>query len=92
LAKIGGAGLAQIDDGQGPRFGSEGLTILLERSRPKQVRSKLGLYYERLPDEGRSLLPGGKAEDELIDLKIFIGVYAPGEKVPYDDAMPFSLN
>jgi len=92
LAKISGAGLAQIDDGQGPRFGSEGLTVLLERSRPKQVRCKLGLYYERLPDGGKSFLPGGAAEAVLNELKVFVGVYAPGEKVPYDDAMPFSLN
>jgi len=84
--------LAQIDDGQGPRFGSEGLTVLLERSRPKQVRCKLGLYYERLPDGGKSFLPGGAAEAVLNELKVFVGVYAPDEKVPYDDAMPFSLN
>ena len=92
LAKISGAGLAQIDDGQGPRFGSEGLTVVLERSRPRQVRCKLGLYYERLPDGGNSFLPGGAAQDELADLKVYVGVYAAGEKVPYDDAMPFSLN
>ena len=71
--------LPQVDDGQGPKFGSEGLTILLERSRPKKVRCKLGLYYERLPDGGNTFLSGGKAEDELVDLKIFIGSYAPGE-------------
>jgi hypothetical protein len=48
LAKISGAGLAQIDDGQGPRFGSEGLSILLEKSRPKRVRSKLGESIARV--------------------------------------------
>jgi TLD len=37
LQKIGGAGLAQIDDGSGPKFGAEGLTIALERSNPKKV-------------------------------------------------------
>ena len=117
LAKISGAGLAQVidtphntpshprllthsflcylpqvDDGQGPKFGSEGLTILLERSRPKKVRCKLGLYYERLPDGGNTFLSGGKAEDELSDLKVFIGSYAPGEAVPYSDVMFFQLN
>ena len=87
LAKIGGAGLAQIDDGQGPRFGSEGLTILLERSNPKQVRSKLGLYYEVLPNGKKTLLSDNKFVDELIDMKVFVGVYGADEKVPYSDAM-----
>lgn len=92
LQKISGAGLAQLDDGQGPRFGSEGLTILLEKSRPKFVRSKLGLYYEKLPNGKNSLLPGNKGDDELVDLKIFTGIYEKGEKIPYDDALPFALN
>ena len=50
-----------------------------------------GLYYENLPDGGRSLLPLG-AIDELVELKIFVGVYASDERIPYSDAMPFSLN
>ena len=85
-------GLAQVDDGGGPRFGAEGLTVALERSNPKLVRSKLGLYYDRLPDGGKSLLPKGALSDELCDVKVFLGVYNPGEKIPYSDAMPFSLN
>ena len=50
-----------------------------------------GLYYENLPDGGRSLLPLG-AEDELVELKVFVGIYDSGERIPYSDAMPFSLN
>lgn len=92
LAKISGAGMAQVDDGSGPRFGAEGLTIPLDRARPKLVRSKLGLYYENLPDGGRSLLPNGKLDDELTELFVFIGKYEANEKVPYDDAIPFALN
>lgn len=92
LAKIGGAGLAQMDDGSGPKFGSEGLTIALESRAPKQVRSKLGLYYENLPDGGRTLLPKGLFTDELTDLLVFTGVYKSGERIPYNDALPFQLN
>eukprot|EP01041_Mallomonas_annulata_P009733 gene9733-20246_t len=92
LAKIGGAGLAQMDDGGGPKFGSEGLTIALAPDRPKLVRSKLGLYYENLPNGKRSVLPNAAAFDELTDLIVFTGVYAPGEKIPYSDAIPFALN
>ena len=70
----------------------EGLTILLEKQNPKLVRSKLGLYYDRLPSGVNSLLPKGAPSGELTDLKVFCGVYAPNEKIPYSDAMPFSLN
>ena len=80
-------------DGSGPRFGSEGLTIALEKSNPKLVRSKLGLYYERLPDGSNSLFPGGKSNtDELVDLKVFVGVYDKDERIPYSDAMFFQIN
>lgn len=70
----------------------EGLTILLEKSNPKLVRSKLGLYYDRLPNGVNSLLPKGEAAGELTDLKVFCGIYSSSEKIPYSDAMPFSLN
>jgi len=92
LAKISGAGLAQVDDGTGPRFGAEGLTIPLLSPNNKLVRSKLGLYYERLPDGGNSLLTRNAKEDLLVDLKVYTGVYAADEKIPYNDALPFSLN
>jgi len=80
-------------DGSGPRFGSEGLTIALDKQNPKKVRSKLGLYYEKLPDGSKSLFPGGKSmEDELIDLKVFVGVYGKDERVPFSGAMFFQIN
>ena len=64
----------------------------MERSRPRFTRSKLGLYYELLPNGGKSLLPRGKPDDELEELLVFAGIYAQGEKVPYSDAIPFALN
>ena len=84
--------MAQIDDGSGPRFGSEGLTIPLQSPNPRLVRSKLGLYYERMPDGSNSLLPNNVKMDELTDLKVYVGIYAADEKIPYSDALPFSLN
>jgi hypothetical protein len=27
----------------------------------------------------------------LSSLKVFVGVYAPDEEIPYDDALPFQL-
>jgi hypothetical protein len=88
--------LAQVDDGGGPKFGSEGLTIPLEKNNPRLVRSKLGLYYEKIPGAigktASSLLPGGMGQDELSELEVFVGVYAKGEKIPYDDALFFQIN
>ena len=94
LAKIGGASMAQLDDGSGPRFGAEGLTIPLEARSgvsARKVLSKLGLYYENLPRGGRSLLPEGRAQDELLTLDIYIGDFG-SDPVPYKDAMVFQLN
>lgn len=92
LQKIGGAGLAQVDDGGGPRFGSEGLTIPLSKESPQKCRVKLGLYYERTPEGKNTFLPSGKMEDELSELFVYTGIYEQGEPIPYSDALPFSLN
>ena len=92
LAKISGAGLAQIDDGSGPKFGAEGLTIPLQSPNNKLVRSKLALYYEKLPNGDNSLLPQNRKEDELVECKVYVGIYEENEKIPYSDALPFSLN
>jgi len=69
LQKIGGAGMAQMDDGGGPKFGPEGLTIALETANKGLVRSKLGLYYENLPNGDRSLF-GKNGEDEIESFKV----------------------
>ena len=64
-------------------------------ARPKKVTSKLGSYYERMPDDSNSLIRvGGKGlrEDELVSLKVYIGVYEEGEYIPFTDAEPFALN
>jgi len=56
LQKIGGAGLATIDEPEtGPRFGAEGLTAMMNPGSERLVSSKLGPYYECLPDGSRSL-------------------------------------
>lgn len=93
LAKIAGASFAQLDDGGGPRFGSEGLHIPLQRGNEKLCRIKLGLYYERMPDGSNSFLPGKKTmQDELEYFEVYTGVYDKDEMVPYAGAMFFQLN
>jgi TLD len=87
LQKIGGA--------NGAQFGAEGLTIPLGKLgksiSPQKVYSKLGLYYENLPDGKRSLLPGGKPEDELESLDVYVGQWGD-DPIPYSDVLFFQLN
>jgi hypothetical protein len=45
-----------------------------------------------MPDGSNSLLPNNVKMDELTDLKVYVGIYAADEKIPYSDALPFSLN
>ena len=94
LQKIGGASMAQLDDGA-IKFGAEGLTIPLgalgKSVSSRIVRSKLGLYYENGPGGLRSVLPAGKPEDELDSLLIYRGDFG-SDPVPYNDVMFFQLN
>ncbi|CAB1098757.1 unnamed protein product [Ectocarpus sp. CCAP 1310/34] len=97
LRKIGGAGLAVWDKPEcGPLFGSDGFGVGMQKGSERMGRSKLGSYYERLPAAygGSSIFApgdnGGIAE--MVDLKAYVGVYERGEKIPFDDAIPFSLS
>lgn len=94
LSKVGGAGLAQVDDGSGPKFGIDSLVIPLgfTGKNPTLVSSKLGSYYERMPDGINTLLPEGQRTDELTSLLVYTGVYEEGEYIPFTDADPFALN
>ena len=56
LQKVGGAGLAQVDDGTGPKFGMMDLACPLAGANPKRCMSKLGSYYERMPNESNSMI------------------------------------
>lgn len=85
LQKVGGPGLAQMDYPEsGPSFGVDSLVIPLQ-AESKTARSKLGSYYERLPDGSNSLF-GKDASVQLKDLKVYHGVYEEGEYIPFTDA------
>ena len=91
LQKVGGPGLAQMDLPEtGPSFGADSLVIPLAEDNPKLARSKLGSYYERLPDGTQSLF-GKDASVQLRELKVYHGVYEEGEYIPFTDAEPFAL-
>lgn len=92
LRKVGGAGMAQMDNPEcGPCFGADSLVIPLSRDNPKLARSKLGSYYERFADGTNSVFGKDMASVQLTDLKVYHGVYAEGEYVPFTDAEPFAL-
>lgn len=99
LQKIGGAGLATIDEPEtGPRFGSDGLIIRLERGAERVAMSKLGPYYEALPGGGRSIFAAGEGTKvqgsfatELTELRTYVGVWPEGERIPFDGVIPFAI-
>ncbi len=92
LQKVGGPGLAQIDNPESAvSFGADSLVIPLAESNPKLARSKLGSYYERFEDGTNSLF-GKDANVQLKSLKVFHGVYEEGEYIPFTDAEPFALS
>jgi len=67
LPKVGGSGMAIIDEmGQGPQWGPDGLKITLES---RSARSRLGTYYEKLPDGSASLFGKNIARGEAVGLK-----------------------
>ena len=91
LQKVGGPSLAQVDNPEsGPSFGADSLVIPLGNDNPRLARSKLGSYYERLPDGVNSLF-GKDAAVQLKDLKVYHGLYEEGEYIPFTDAEPFAL-
>jgi TLD len=92
LRKVGGAGMAQMDNPEcGPCFGADSLVIPLAADNPRLARSKLGSYYERFADGTNSVFGKGLASVQLADLKVYHGVYAEDEYVPFTDAEPFAL-
>lgn len=99
LQKIGGAGLATIDEPEtGPRFGSDGFVVRLERGAERLANTKLGPYYEALPGGARSIFaPGegtksqGAVVAELAELRTYVGVWPEGERIPFDGVIPFAI-
>mmetsp|Transcript_25968 Transcript_25968/g.29708 ORF Transcript_25968/g.29708 Transcript_25968/m.29708 type:complete len:319 (+) Transcript_25968:16-972(+) len=90
LRKVGGPSFAQQDLPElGPSFGADSLVIPLSNS--KLARSKLGSYYERFEDGTSSIFENGESSVQLKDLKVYHGVYAEGEFIPFTDAEPFAL-
>lgn len=89
LRKCGGGGLAcaQDDPNYGISFGPDALVITLQEQRPKFAASKLGPYYERGPDDIRSLFEDTGGGVQLDSLKILSGVYGDGEDIPYSGAV-----
>ena len=57
----------------GPKFGADGLNIPL-RDGNRTAQSRLGSYYAKLPNGGRSLFAEGEnwKAAMLVDLKVFV--------------------
>lgn len=73
LGKTGGSGMAIIDeDGKGPKWGPDGLAIDLEA---RGARARLGTYYAKMPDGGKSLFgTNGGSAIELRSLRVYVAL------------------
>ena len=55
----------------------------LAKPRERLVRSRLGMYFEVMPDSGRAtLMPRAGQDFQLQELKVLTGVYEAGEDIP----------
>ena len=102
LNKVGGGDFAIGNDNQdsGIFFGPDALVIplmakpygypMIENS--KMARSRLGSYYEKLPDNGKSVFAFGNGEKKnqlegtLTDVVVLTGVYSQDEAIPFSSA------
>ena len=102
LCKVGGGDFAIGNDNQesGIFFGPDALVIplvakpygypMIENS--KMARSRLGSYYEKLPDNGKSVFAFGggerknQLEGTLTDVVVLTGVYSKDEAIPFSSA------
>lgn len=94
LQKAGGASLATIDIPEsGPRFGADGLAVPLEDGSARKAFCKLGPYYKKMPDGSGSLFgPRDNPQvTELKELRMYAGVYAEDERIPFSGAIPFAI-
>ena len=78
--------MAIIDEqGGGPQWGPDGLSVALQT---RSARSRLGSYYARRPDGGRSLFSeeeGGSAK--LASVRIYVGLGESAKAAAYSPSM-----
>ena len=65
----------------------------MDPGRERMATSKLGPYYEAMPGGGRSVF--APTDDwkacELTELKVYVGVWPEGERIPFAGAIPFAI-
>jgi hypothetical protein len=67
----------------GIQFGADSLVIPLRPPNKRLVTSRLGQYFETIPQSGRStLMPAAGRDFQIQELYVLTGIYADGEDIP----------
>ena len=76
LGKVGGSGMAIIDEmNASPKWGPDGLAFNIDQ---RVARSRLGTYYDTMPNGSKSLFGGGVSKGGgtvgLKSLRVYVGL------------------
>lgn len=82
VARTGSMACGRDEYGAGIYFGADALSIPLLTKRPREVTSRLGMFFESGPGNRSTLLPVKGADASVSELYVVSGVYAEGEYIP----------
>lgn len=86
LAKVGGSGMAIIDEAGGsPTWGPDGLKVSLEA---RSARSRLGSYYARRRDGSRTLWSEAQGPStSIISVRVYVGLGETAKAAGYKPSL-----
>lgn len=82
VQRTGGMACGRDEYDTGIYFGADALSIPLSKQRPRNVSSRLGMFYESGPEKRSTLLPVKGQDTNVGELYVISGVYAEGEDIP----------
>jgi len=82
VSRTGSMACGKDEFDAGIYFGADSLVIPLTGQRPKSIVSRLGYYFEAVPNSKTTLLPVKGADSTINELYVISGVYGRDEIIP----------